>query len=197
MIVHFRNDQNKRRDTEFFQYGHFGSGHFVLGPDIPNDAFSFGAYACAAPFDSETTFFASDVGYLYNHRTGRFSRTGGMPFRADNGICGAATGVTGERMAVIAGGMVGDNRTAIYDGHEWFEGPELPFVYFWAGRVIHTDTSFLIVGGYEYYGEEVQDSIFEFDPIGLRWIRREERLETPRGQHMAVAVDRERFCTPP
>ena len=101
-------------------------------------------------------------------------------------------------MVVMAGGLYASQskEVAIYVDGEWAEGPELPFK-LTDGKVIQSETSFLIVGGYSSDSGEYVGTILEFDPIGMGWIPREETLEVGRGRHYAVAVNRELFCTPP
>ena len=52
--------------------------------------------------------------------------------------------------------------------------------------------TFLVVGGYD--SNNYVDKIYEFDPVGMGWIQREQTLSTPRFEFFITAVEKSKFC---
>ena len=78
----------------------------------------------------------------------------------------------------------------------WFSGPPLPFP-MWVGEVLKTSNSFITLGGAVNPNldlEESTDIILEFDPIGLAWMEREERLPVARSGFYTIDVEPNDYC---
>ena len=50
------------------------------------------------------------------------------------------------------------------------------------------------MGGKDDDNDVYLNSILQFDPIGMDWIRREETMGTARMKFAMIDVDREKFC---
>ncbi len=92
---------------------------------------------------------------------------------------------------MVAGGHFGSqtlNHTEIYNTatREWRQGPNLPRPIESMSSVQYEDT-FLLVGGLNSI--QFLDIIYQYDQTSQTWIRREERLSTPRGYLDAVLAD--------
>ena len=188
-----------KRTTEIYE-----DGEFFQGPDLPED-FS-GDTPCATQITDDLTFIGSDsFGYLYSATTGAFEKTADpMPNSADTAACGSATLANGNRVVVVAGGNYGntldESASMIYDitTNQWTDGPELPFP-LRSARVVPTENAFLVMGGYNrragggiYF--DYFDTIFEFDPLNMAWIEREQKLQRPLYGFWVINVEKERFC---
>ena len=80
------------------------------------------------------------------------------------------------------------------DRGTWTEGPALPMGIF-SGQVVDNGTGgFYIVGGaYDFYN--FLNMVYEFDPINMVWIERDESLVQGRDRFATIDVDKAKFCT--
>ena len=180
---------------------YYSNGIFNPGPDLPTRGFN--DYPCAARINDSLIYFNNDIGMLFNVDEGTFTDTNQrVPRRVDGASCGAAKTPSGDDIVIVAGGYetkVGYvNTTQVLDvaSGNWTElGPALPSRANYQGRVLQTETSFLIVGGYDGSGSAgYMDTVLEFDPVNMAWIEREETLGLGRRAFFVAEVDRERFC---
>ena len=179
----------------------YENGEFSTGPNLP--IVGDNAYPCAAKVNESTIFYGNDNAYLMRGLTGLFTDiSAGQPYDFYETSCGCVTRSDGTRIIVAAGGF---NRYSagyysssyIYDLEigQWIEGPELPYAMSW-GKVIPTDTSFYIVGGYSYSDgtNRFYDRILEFDADNFAWVTREERMDIGRARGFMIDVDKNMFC---
>ena len=151
---------------------------------------------CAVQIDDDLTFFGNDKAYIYSQERGTFEpTTNSMPGSAYTASCGAAAGAYGGRMVVRAGGHYYDSVYILdVESGMWRDGPSLPIQLAW-GRVVPTPTSFFILGGQTDGGDyDLRDTIFEFDPINIGWIMRNETMGERASSVFALEVERDRFC---
>ena len=69
----------------------------------------------------------------------------------------------------------------------WSLAPYLPGSVHSTEQVQLEDT-FLVVGGFD---SNLMQSVFEFDPRTLSWMKREERLKFPRKYHSVIQIPRD------
>ena len=166
---------------------------FVLGPDVPTNTYS--RFPCAVKISEDEVFFANDVSYIFDKRTGLFEETEyQLEFEVDEAQCGLATKSDGSRMVVISGGFI----TGYYDSVQiydletglWRFSTSLPSD-LRLGQVIPFGNTFLIFGGRQGSDSTYStDEILEFQPDTETWIVREERMSTPRSGFYAVYVNK-------
>ena len=171
--------------------------NFVEGPDITGTIES--TEQCACQVTDDITFFGDAKGYIFDAVTGQFTETNTpMPSIVKSGFCGAATLPDGSRVVVRAGGYATSSITEeshmynLSDG-TWSRGPDLPNALARAQVVQMADT-FLVVGGSGNSGVSYSDKIFEFDPVNLAWIEKEQRLNIGRDRHYVAKVEKSRYC---
>ena len=113
--------------------------------------------------------------------------------------CGTATRPDGSKLVLVAGGQRAVEyltEVQVYDVDEgqWFMGPELP-VKTYGAEAIQTGDSFFVIGGIKGGTNfDYLSGIYEFDPVNMAWITREERMGTGRRDFFVIDVDREVYC---
>ena len=181
-----------------FSSEYYDDGRFTIGPTLPTEGYET-CSPCAVEVDENRIFYGNKLGWLYVVNQNQFRPTNNpMLFESCGAACGSATKADGSKIIVVAGGN--DNgrtdRVQILDPvfETWTEGPRMPYPLINAA-LVETEDSFLVIGG---TGEpSYQDTVFEFDPIGMTWILREETLSLQRTYPFASALDKSRVCSAP
>ena len=126
--------------------------------------------------------------WIYDFYLGAWSQEQSLPSGSrSRHVAGIYQGITGSRYVVVAGGMDENfnalNSTEIFNlrRRKWEEGPALP-VSLTEATSVGLGWSFVVLGGFDHEADELNESVFEFDPFSyeLRWNEREEKIRVPR-----------------
>ena len=179
------------RDSLYFD----GVSKFTPGPNLP---LSFHG-GCMIKLNSDETLFVNEIHRphaIYNNRTETWTWVPAPDLDLDATACGISSDSAGQpEYVVVAGGHYMGDRVLLFDisNRTWIEGPALPEPRAAAALIPH-ERSFLLLGGRGGDPSDWRintDSILEFDPDNLGWIRRPETLPTPRCAFYYTLIDDE------
>ena len=171
----YSSDYGKLNSTEKLAVG---VGSFQRDLDLPEQMDNH----CFLQIDENTYFLHAENGktWLLDYASNNWTQVGDIPLEREYPICGKAESSALGTIVVVTGGEFDItllDLTYVYSISlsAWDVGPSLPTALRGAESVQFGD-SFLVLGGFN--GTGYQDDIYEFDPEGMRWRQRQEKLSS-------------------